>query len=373
MTGRRSSAVPGPGRSVLDRLSDQPRAERLLRASVSAPVHAYLFLGPPGTGRREAAVAFAAALVCPEGGCGTCPACTEALAGRHPDVVIVEREGASISVGRAREVTRLSLRAPRSARRQVLILVDFHLVTGAAPALLKTIEEPPDTTVLVLIADGVPAEFVTIASRCVRVDFEPLSEEAIAAVLVREGADKAHSDAVAGVARGRLDRARLLLADAGFADRLKAWREVPTRLDGTGATVAQIAASLLEGASEPVEVLKARQADELASLAAEADAFGERQIPGHLAIEERHHREQRRVRTDELRAGLAMLAAAYHARLVAAAGSAPAHATGPAGRPAISVPLRAVELVGKAAEGLVRNPNELLLLESLLLRLDALA
>jgi len=181
-------------------------------------------------------------------------------------------------------------------------------------------------------------------------------------VLVGEGADLAVATAVADVAGGRLDRARLLLSEEGFFERLELWRSVPTRLDGPGATVVLLAEELVAAASEPVEAVKARQAAELAELAWQAERFGERAIPGRTLVEDRHRREQRRVRTDELRAGLATLAGVYRARLE---GSPP---------PVVmSTALRAVELVEEAAERLTRNANDLLLLEWLLLRLGSLA
>lgn len=346
---------------VLDRIVGQPRAVQLLDASVAHPVHAYLFLGPAGTGKREAAMAFAAALTCPNGGCGTCPSCLETLAGRHPDVVVIERQGASILVPQAQEVVRLALRTPRAARFQVLVLVDFHLVEQAAPVLLKTIEEPPDTTVVLVLAENVPPDLVTIASRCSTVNFDPLASEDVVSVLVREGAAVAAATAVADVAGGRLDRARLLVSEDGFFERLERWRSVPTRLDGTGATVVLLAEELVSAAAEPVEAVKVRQAAEMEELAAQAERQGERSIPGRAVIEERHRREQRRVRTDEMRAGLATLAGVYRARLD---GSPPA---------VVSTALRAIDLVGEAAERLTRNVNDMLLLEWLLLRLDSLA
>ncbi len=187
---------------VLDRVKGQPAAMELLRGALRAPVHAYLFIGPPGSGRLDASIAFAAALMCERGGCGECASCQEALALRHPDLQVVERVGASISVKQAREVARLALRTPRAARFQVLVLVDFHLVDDAAPALLKTIEEPPDTTVIIITAETVPSPFVTIASRCMQVQFRPLRDEAIVEVLTGEGVDVSTATVVAEVAGG---------------------------------------------------------------------------------------------------------------------------------------------------------------------------
>lgn len=347
---------------VLERIVGQRRVVQQLDASVATPVHAYLFLGPPGTGKREAATAFAAALLCRSGGCGTCESCRDVLADRHCDVVVVERQGASIQVAQAQEVVRLALRAPRAARFQVLILVDFHLVAQAAPVLLKTIEEPPDTTVVLVLADSVPPDLLTIASRCVTVSFDALASAEVLNVLVLEGADPDMAAAVASVSGGRLDRARLLVSEEGFARALERWRSVPQRLDGTGATAVLLAEELVAAASQPVEVLKARHAQEMADLAAEAERQGERAIPGRALIEDRQRREQRRVRTDEIRAGMAALAGVYRGRLDASPPAA-----------VMSAALRAVELVGEAAERLTRNVNDVLLLEWLLLRLDSLA
>ena len=345
---------------VLARVAGQPRALAVLAGSAASPLHAYLFRGPAGSGRREAAVAFAAALVCPDGGCGACAACRDVLAGRHPDVTVVERSGASILVEDARAIVALAQRGPVVAARQVVVLTDFDLVGQAAPVLLKTIEEPPETTVFLVLAETVTPALVTIASRCVEVEFVRLDTETLEAALVADGVDPAVAAGAAAAAGGRLDRARLLARDPGFAARQAAWRDVPARLDGTGATVAVVVAEMLASADELVEVVRVRQAEEIAAAAAAAERSGERQASRRQALEDRHKREQRRVRTDELRAGLAALAAVYGARLSAT------HV--PPRR--VAAAAEAVEAVDAAAAALARNPNEQLLLEALLLRLD---
>ncbi len=348
-----SEQAPYP---VLDRILGQPEAVRLLRASVANPLHAYLFLGPPGTGRRAAAIAFAASLFCPRGGCGECEVCQATLSCRHPDLVVVERLGASILVPQAQEVVRLASLTPRAAPYQVLVLLDFHLIGSASPVLLKTIEEPPATTVIVVTAESVPADFVTIASRCARVDFHHLSEEDLASFLVsQEGVDEAQAAAVAKAAQGRLDRAAVLARDEGYSARLARWREVPSVLDGSGATAASLAADLVAAANAPAEVVKRRQAEELERLAEEAGGSGER-VAARAETDARHRREQRRARTDDLRAGLGALAAAYRARLGASQESS---------RTAV----RAVELIDEAASRLALNVNETLLLEWLFVEL----
>ena len=303
---------------------------------------------------RRAARSFAAALLCGAGGCWSCDACARALGGVHPDVVVRERTGAYITVGDAREIGRLAATSPVEGRRKVLVLVDFHLVEQAAPALLKTIEEPPATTVFLVLAEHVPPELVTIASRCARIDFSPVAPEVIAEALVGEGVAPDLAAQVAAASGGRPERARLLASDPGFAARRDAWSGVPARLDGTGATAAALADELLAGLETVVEPLRARHAAEAAEAAERAKAFGER-ASERKELEARHKREERRARTDELRFGLAALAGAYRDRLAGAA------------RPRAE--LAAVEAVGAANEALAHNPNVTLLLQALLVRL----
>ena len=149
-----------PSAALYDSVPGQERAVEQLRRSATRPVHAYLFAGPPGTGKLEAALGFAASLLCPHGGDATCRDCRRALAGTHPDLLVVEREGAYIRRKEADEIIRIAARTPVEGRRKVLVLVDFHLVQEVAPMLLKTIEEPPPSTVFVILADHIPAELV---------------------------------------------------------------------------------------------------------------------------------------------------------------------------------------------------------------------
>jgi DNA polymerase-3 subunit delta' len=337
----------------------QERAVAQLRAAAHAPVHAYLFAGPPGSGKRAAALAFAASLLCPEGGCGTCRACTLALAAHHPDLVVVERAGPYITVDQARDIVREASLSPLEGGRKVLLLVDFHLVERAAPTLLKIIEEPPEGTVFVVLAEQVPTELVTIASRCVRVDFRPLQRDEVAAALMAEGVEPARAHDVAEAAGGRLDRARLLADDPEFEARRRVWRSLPGRLDGTGASVARLVSeltALLDSAA--VGSLEARHAAELEELAARVERYGERGA-GRRQLEERHKRERRRLRIDELRFGLTTLQAGYRDVLAEGHGE-------------LGEWITAVRRLHDAAEALVRNPSEALLLQALLLDLPPL-
>ncbi len=200
---------------VFEAVVGQDRAVAQLRAAARAPVHAYLLTGPPGAGKRDAARAFAAALLCSEGGCGECDVCVRVAAEVHPDLVVVERQGPYITVAQAREIQRLAFRTPNERSRKVLVLSDFHLVREAAGTLLKVVEEPPASTVFVVLAEHVPPELVTIASRCVRIELVALGRDDLVAALAVEGVDPGTAAEVAEAAGGRLDRARL----AGLVDR----------------------------------------------------------------------------------------------------------------------------------------------------------
>jgi DNA polymerase-3 subunit delta' len=346
---------------VFDGIPGQEAAVAGLRAAAVAPVHAYLLVGPPGAGARALATAFSAALLCPAGGDGTCRDCRLALAGTHPDAVTFSPEGAFLRMDDAEEITRLALRSPVEGRRKVLVLTDFHRIQVVGPALLKTIEEPPASTVFVILADLVPPELVTIASRCVRIDVPALPAALVASVLVDEGVDDERAAAVAAASSGSLDRARLLVTDAGLAARREAWSRAPDRLDGTGAAVAVVAAELLGAVEEAAAPMAAAQAADIAELEARVAETGERGS-GRKPLTDRHRRELRRHRTEELRSGFATLAGRYRDALVA----------DPERRGASEFAV-AVDAITEAAEALTRNPNETLLLQALLLRLPTLS
>ena len=361
-----------PSPTLFAGIVGQPDALSQLRAAARRPVHAYLVVGTPGLGQQPLVRGFAAALLCPDGGCGHCSVCRRALAGVHPDLVEVERSGAFVTVDDARRVVRLAQRRPLEGHRQVIAVWDIHLARLAAPVLLKTLEEPAGQTVFVLLADAVPAELATVASRCVTVALRPVPAPQLAERLRAEGVAGDDAPELAEAARGSIERARLLAADAGLAARRALWRSVPSRLDGTGASAASLAGELLASAEDAVEPLRARHRTEVEGLEAAAEQRGERTVPGRKEIEDRHHREERRWRTDELRAGLAVLAAAYRDRMLASA-TAEASEQPARAEARVAALAGAVEAVEQAAAELVRNPNETLLLEAMLVRLSAVA
>jgi len=355
------TAVGHPvGVSVWDLVPGHADVVAQLQASARQPVHAYLLVGPPGAGARAAATAFAATLVCENGGCGACRDCTRVLADEHPDVLRWEPEGAAISVDVIRdEIVPMAFGAPMEAARRVIVLGEMHRADRQAPMLLKTIEEPPASTVFVVLADSVIPELVTIASRCVRLDVPPLPVDAVADVLVtRDGVDPARARSVAVASLGDLDRARVLLEDPALGARRDAWWMVPSRLDGTGAAVTTIVDELRSRIEDAAEPLKVVQSGEIAALDAWVKEHGERGS-GRKELVARHRRQARRHRAEELRFGLATLSGRYREALGDGSGSRAGDI------------VRAVAAIDSASEALTRNPNETLLLQSLLLRLPA--
>ena len=182
------SAAPAPGpRSLLARLEAQRDAREFLIRAVSEgrASHAYLFVGPPGAGKLDAAWALAQALVCPEDGCGACDACVRVARRTHPDVRDLAPESVTgYLVGQVRSVIEDVALAPIRAGVKVYILDRAdRLRADSANALLKTLEEPPENVVFILLSSSVEAVLPTVASRCQCVPFRTVpSDVAIAAV-----------------------------------------------------------------------------------------------------------------------------------------------------------------------------------------------
>lgn len=342
-----------------DRVIGQREAVRRLQAAVEAPVHAYLFVGPSGTGKRRAAAVFAGELLAaadPEGG-----ERHRRLAEKeeHADVHVLDPVGNSLR--RDEEAEPLIVQASRSpveGNRKVLVVNRFHTATPAAAAsLLKTIEEPPAKSIFVLLAEDVPPEHITIASRCTRVDFGSVAADDIEAALVAEGlADAMQAAIVAAASNGSVERARVLATDEQLALRRDAWWSVPDRLDGTGAAAAAMVEEV-RGLIDDAGKAKVRQHDgELEALDQREEALGTRGS-GRRDMEARHRREQRQFRTEELRFGLSTLAARYREMIIS--------------DDSRQGPLDAVKHLRDTSDALIRNPNEALLLQSLLLKLPA--
>ena len=340
----------------------QADAVAQLQAWSHDPVHAYLFVGPSGTGKRQAARAFSAAVQAQ-----LHPGSLEdrarqlrlALEDKHPDVEIHEPAGASMLVAQAREaIIPSAFRKPLDGPRRILVIDRFHDATDqAAAALLKTVEEPPPNAILILLAESVPQWHIPIASRCARIEFPPIRDHELAEWLGAQGVAKDQVPTLIEAAAGDLRRLQLLIDDEGFADRAQLWQSLPSTLDGTGATAGRLArelAALISDASEP---LSRRHAGELAELDAREEALGTRGS-GRSQVDARHKRELRKLRTEELRFGLRVLARRY-GRSVANGGGA-RH-------------VAALDRLRSANDALIRNPSEHLLLHDLFWNLPTLS
>ena len=372
--GEIKSVKPGTAAAVGDAnvwasvLGQRAAVERM-RAAVASPVHAYMFVGPRGAGKRALALAFASELLVQSD--SRAHLNTEraerhrrlALKAAHPDMFMLDPSGNHLRVdAEAATLVAEAYRTPVECSRKVLIVNRFHTATAAAAAsLLKSLEEPIPTTVWVLLAEQVLPEHVTIASRCVQVDFVQLTKDEVAAVLVAENAiSQERADAVAVSSNGNLERARILVADKNVEKRRSAWWSVPDRLDGTGASVAVLVDELCGMIADATSALDAAHKKELASLAEHAKKFSTN-TGTKRGVEERHRREHRQQRTDELRLGLLTLTGRYRSELAAASNVITA-ADG----------IAAIDRIRLTSEELIRNPNESLALHALFLSLSSL-
>jgi DNA polymerase-3 subunit delta' len=247
-------------RTVWDTLVGQGRAVESLRAAASGRgmSHAFLFTGPPGSGRSNAAVAFAAALQCEEKppGCGACHSCHTALAGSHADVTVVRTDRLSIGVDEVRDLVRRSALSPVGRRWQVMIVEDADRLTDhAANALLKAIEEPTDRTVWMLCAPTIEDLLPTIRSRCRLVTLTTPSTEEVADFLVRaDGVDAALASYCARASQGHIGRARALARDEGARNRRKEVVSTPARLTSL-ASCMNAAQNLVETTQQEADLI----------------------------------------------------------------------------------------------------------------------
>jgi DNA polymerase-3 subunit delta' len=341
---------------VWDEVVGQHGAVAQLSAAAARPVHAYLLVGPEGSGKRAAARAFAALLL----SAGATGADRErhlhlALSEAHPDLRVIEPQGNTVRTEEAQAIVRAATRSPTEGSRKVVLATGFELMEPkTAGMLLKIIEEPSPSTTFVLTATELNPDLATIASRCAIVTFVPVPAGLIEAQLIDEGVAVERAAAVAAVAGGDLSRARLLAADDRVALRHDAYRRLPSRLDGTGARAAQLAAEIAAQLDDSMATVVTRQEVEAAEVQERIERYGQRGS-GRRELEERHRREQRRHRTAELRFALATLAGAYRDQLATASAPGPLVA--------------AIARIEEAAVALERYPNESLLLQALLVRL----
>ena len=237
--------------AVFARLAGQDAVVAELASAASgtgAITHAWLFTGPPGSGRSVAARAFAAAVLCERHGCGECPSCRQVAAGSHADLLLVRPDGLSYGVKQTRDLVLRAATAPVYGRWRVVLFEDADRATEqAANALLKAIEEPAPRTIWLLCAPSAADLPTTIRSRCRLVTLRIPPTAAVAEVLVAEGVGEEQALAAARAAQGHIGRARRLATDPEAAQRRAAVLRVPMQATALGPALAA-AASLVKAA-----------------------------------------------------------------------------------------------------------------------------
>jgi DNA polymerase-3 subunit delta' len=247
--------------TVWEKLVGQGRAVEAMKAAAAGHgmSHAWLFTGPPGSGRSNAAIALAAALQCEREGCDECHACHTVQAGTHADVTVVRTEKLSIGVDEVRDLVRRSALAPVGRRWQVMIVEDADRLTDqACNALLKAIEEPTERTVWMLCAPTVEDVLPTIRSRCRLLTLATPTAEQVAAFLVRQDdIDPGLAAYAARASQGHIGRARALARDEATRNRRREVVSIPARLTSLGACMTA-AANLADVTKEEADLITGR-------------------------------------------------------------------------------------------------------------------
>ncbi|MFJ9010664.1 DNA polymerase III subunit delta' [Streptomyces canus] len=362
--------------------------------AASKMTHAWLFTGPPGAGRNQAARAFAAALQCvsPDRalggipGCGFCDGCHTALIGTHADVTSVAAVGSQILADDMRDTVRKSFTSPATGRWQIILVEDAErLNEKSANAVLKAVEEPAPRTVWLLCAPSIEDVLPTIRSRCRHLNLSTPSVEAVADMLVRrEGVEPAAAMAAARATQGHVDRARRLATDPAARERRAAVLKLPLRVEDVGGCL-RAAQELVDAAADDAkqlaEEMDGKETEELkAAMGASQGGRMPRGTAGVMKdLEDRQKRRRTRTQRDSLDLALTDLTAFYRDVLALQLGSRVAIANADA-EDALErlargsspeTTLRRIEAIGACREALDRNVAPLLAVEAMTMALRA--
>ena len=360
----------------------------------SKMTHAWLFTGPPGAGRNQAARAFAAALQCvsPDRalggapGCGFCDGCHTALIGTHADVSTVAAVGTQILADDMRDTVRKSFTSPANGRWQVILVEDAErLNEKSANAVLKAVEEPAPRTVWLLCAPSVEDVLPTIRSRCRLLTLSTPAVDAVADMLVRrDGIEPEVAATVARATQGHIDRARRLATDPRARERRSAVLKVPLRVADVGGCL-KAAQELVDAAAEDskqlAEEVDTKETEELkAALGAQAGGRMPRGTAGVMKdLEDKQKRRRTRSQRDSLDLALTELTGVYRDVLALQLGSRVALANVDvqdtlerlARETSPESTLRRIEAIGACREALDRNVAPLLAVEAMTMALRA--
>ncbi|MCQ1948291.1 DNA polymerase III subunit delta' [Arthrobacter sp. zg-Y1171] len=322
--------------SVWDDLQGQdPVVAQLRRGAADArPNHAWLFTGPPGSGRSNAARAFAAALVCEQQdpalrGCGECKACRTVLAGSHADVASVTTEKVTISIDEARELVRKAQDKPSTGRWRVIIVEDAdRMQERSTNVLLKAIEEPPPRTIWLLCAPSPGDVLVTIRSRCRPVGLRLPPVEDVAELLIRR--DSIDPDVALNAARAaqsHIGVAKRLATDEGARQRRESIVRLPLSLRNVSGAMKAAADLVALAEAEATSSFEQRDAAEKEALLASLGAPATGTLPPSLRsqvkrLEEDQVRRAKRSKNDYFDRALTDLLSFYRDVLMIQLGSA---------------------------------------------------
>jgi DNA polymerase-3 subunit delta' len=381
--------------SVWDDVVGQPAAVAVLsRAARAAAMpadqrgsemtHAWLVTGPPGSGRSTAARAFAAALQCPDLGCGECHECRTALSGAHADVTVVATEHVQLRVDDVRPLVSLAQQRPSAGRWRVIIVEDADRLNDASGnVLLKAVEEPPTRTVWVLCAPSPEDVLTTIRSRCRHVGLRVPPVADVADLLVRRhGVDHSVASFAARAAQSHIGLARRLALDEGSRIRRREVLKLPQQVTGVGAAVLA-AGELVEVAAEEAKSATAdRDAAERASLLHSLGAEGAGTLPPTVRaavrqLEENQKRRATRAQRDVLDRAMVDLLSLYRDVLVVQLGASVELVNAELSREVTELAsssspedtLRRMEAIGLARERIEANVAPLLAVEALMVSL----
>lgn len=348
---------------------------QLRRAAQSgSPTHAWLLTGPPGSGRSNAALAFAAALVCEQSelnarGCGVCKACHTTLGGTNADVTFIATEKTTISIDEARSLVRKAHDSPSSARWRVMIVGDAdRMAERTTNVLLKAIEEPPPRTIWILCAPSPADVLVTIRSRCRTLTLRLPPVEDVAALLVRrDGIEPGLALLAARAAQSHIGIARRLAKDPGARERRNTTVRLPLNLRDVTTAVMAAASLLALAQEEAASSNEERDPVEKTSLLRNLGAPETGTLPPPMraqvrALEEDQKRRAKRSVTDHLDRALTDLLSFYRDVLVLQLDARGGDGVEPAG----------VDLVNETLRGELSEFARGSRAEATLVRLDAI-